>query len=757
MSGNITAEQLTALFLKFKEPLAEIDARLFEQAQGTYVSLLGDAELPRHWPELSPDSIPDAIDYLNIVTSVKNSTPLKYVDDPMANQEVYRGRWRQAFVRRVMQGEVTKLVQVLRRGWAETINWDEARVRTGRFLQDQPTGANTSDYERYLEVSWPNCSISKLNAMVASLNEREYVDPILENETRTGTWRNLGVTTTKSDDGSGIITMSLAISHFRLDAFTNWLTNHNEDVTYLYGYSKDEAQAVIEAWKSKGHGATVSYRKDEGLVDLVLRSRDFTQTDILNQPSSWDCRYKTFIDYHFGVSDPELYQLTTTPANGISYDRQLRDNGDGSWDILIITREVQYRDIPFQVSKISGDSSVETRQQLGLTTQTPEPMVSTAGVIKRQVCEVKDDCSKDVVTDKDTGVAQTATTKIVSPSGTVTIEEKTVQTAQLPDPSSSKGHIKTVVNKESKYPERFETTEKDDEPDDQTAVSVDNSPSQVATKTLHTENPTNLTTPAVVKGKITTQEAQPTQAGNQRTIVTETVPEDQVEISYADNAFEKTQSTLHTENPIALGLPAHEVGKVKENHNVPTAAGNTKTVESEGEAQEQVVSYSAVISDKETTEVEKGHNVETLPVIVAVDGADVLLDGDMNDHERYDYIKRIVTSYAPLSCPGIVSWAIEGSLYKVPVGLTYNSTENRYYASGYQTWRITIFHGFAYYKTAALAAAALPTIAVAIGGLLVDPGSDIGPSGANLWIAVVQSRNDQYVSATNFGNPQVWP
>ena len=399
--SNISEKELSRLQVKFSEMLSENDARLFEQSQATYVSLLGDAELPRHWPELSSDAIPDAIDFLNLITSVKNKVPCKYVDNPKANGEVYEGRWRQAFIRRVMQGEVTKLVQVLRRGWAEQINWDEARVRIARKLQDQPTGT-TSDYERYLEVYWPNCSISKLDAMVASLNERTYVDPVLENEVRTGTWRNLGVTTSKSDDGSGIITMSLAISHFRLDAFTNWLTNHNEDVTYLYGYSKDETQAVLDAWKAKGHGASVAYRKDEGLIDLVLRSRDFSQEDILNQTSSWDCRYKTIIDYHFGVSDPELYPLTTTPADGVSYDRQLRDNGDGSWDVLVVTRQVQYRDIPFQTSRISGMFTTETRQQLGLTTQTPESMVLESGKVKEQRVEVRDDCSKDVLTNKDT-------------------------------------------------------------------------------------------------------------------------------------------------------------------------------------------------------------------------------------------------------------------------------------------------------------------------------------------------------------------
>jgi hypothetical protein len=450
-------EKLTKWATQFKEPLAEIDAQLFEQLQATYVSLLGDAELPRHWPELSPDVIPDAIDYLNLCTSVKNTVPCKYVDSPMANGEVYEGRWRQAFIRRVMQGEVTKLVQVLRRGWAETISWDEGRVRVARFLQDQPTGANASDYERYIEISWPNCSLLKLDAMVASLNEREYVNPVIENEVRTGTWRNLGVTTSKSDDGSGVITMSLAISHFRLDSYITWLTHRTEKLIYLFGWGKDEAQAVIDAWKGKGKGATVSYRKEEGLIDLILRERDYDQLDVTSATSSWDCRYKTSIDYHFGVSNPESYPLITPPANGVSYDRQLRDNGDGSWDILIITRTVQYRDIPFQVSRVQAGLVTETRQQLGLTTQTPEAMTEVDGQTKEQRAEVRDDCSKDVVTNRYvvTDIFKTSHDN----DGLVrrTIEDHSAAAVDLPSEIPVQGQKIGVENQRTEFPGKTKT------------------------------------------------------------------------------------------------------------------------------------------------------------------------------------------------------------------------------------------------------------------------------------------------------------
>jgi hypothetical protein len=450
-----------------------------------------------------------------------------------------------------MQGEVTKLVQVLRKGYAEQISWDEARIRTGRKLQDQPTGATTSDYECYMEVYWPNCSISKLNAMVASLNEREYINPTIENEARTGTWRNLGVTTTKADDGSGIITMSLAISHFRLDAYITWLTHRTENLVYLFGWGKDEAQAVIDAWKSKGRGATVSYRKEDGLVDLILRERDYDQLDILGVTSSWDGRYKTLIDYHFGVSNPELYPLNTTPVAGVSYDRQLRDNGDGSWDILIITKYVQYTDVPFYPSSVNAEELVETRQQLGLTTETQEPMALLSGIAKTQEVRVNEDSSKNILTNQETGVDQTVrVTSIVSPSAITTVTEKSYQASQLAVPAAVRGYIKRVISKISKYFNMYDTIQEITQPTDQTATVINSTFARTVTKVSHTENAVDLAAPALVLGTIKQQEAVRTEAGNQRTVEIAEVPSDQTPLFGSSDSFSTSAGETHTEIPI---------------------------------------------------------------------------------------------------------------------------------------------------------------------------------------------------------------
>ena len=586
--ADVTPEELSRLQTQFNEVLAEKDAELFDRSETVYASLKGDAELWRVWPELSPDKIPDACDYLNLVTSVNNTVPLKYVDDPMAGREIFKGRWRQAYLRRVTQGDVTKLVQVLRKGYAEEIKWDEARIKSARRLQDQPDNDpdgddNTSANEKYMEVVWLNCSISKLDAMASSLSDSTYLDPIIENETRDGTWSNAVVATGKADDGSGTITMMLAIPHFRLDGFTTWLTHRTEKVAWLWGWEKDQAQAIANAWKAKGRSCTFGYNSSNGLVDIILRERDYDETTISSATSEWNCRYKTLADYHFGVEDPELYPIETTPADGISYERRLVDNGDGSYDIIVYTKNSQYRNVEYQTSEISADATVATRQQLGWRSVAldgaQESMVSENGVIRQQRVNVRDDCAKDITTDKDTGAVKESFVRTASPAGTSTTTIKTVQGSALGAPSSAKGHIKRNDDEASKYPGKFNTSERDEEPDNQTATSTDTSKASVNTKVLNTENDTPLTPESATKGTINRQNSTPTEAGNNRTVEEAEVPTNQTTTSTDTSKARVNTKVLNTENDTPLTPESATKGTINRQSSTPTEAGNDRTVE----------------------------------------------------------------------------------------------------------------------------------------------------------------------------------
>jgi hypothetical protein len=291
-------------------------------------------------------------------------------------------------------------------------------------------------------------------------------------------------------------------------------------------------------------------------------------------------------------------------------------------------------------------------------------------------------------------------------------------------------------------------------PKDQVATGYDRSKAADATKVVHTENATPLTQPADVKGTIVRQSAQPTEAGNDRTVVETIVPKDQDETSYEENAFESATEVLHTENDSPLSEPTPEAGKIKTNQNLPTEAGNTRTQEKVRTAIAQTTTFASIISDDATETIEKGHNAAAMPEIEAVEGADVTIDGDINSFQKYDYVRRLKTANVPLSCPGIVSWPTYGNDYRIN-NWQWSSTEQKFYYTSYWIYRERIFHGIAFYLTAAEAAAALPTICAEIGGVNVGYGSAPSKAGNNLWLATVHSRSDLLISTTTGLDP-VW-
>jgi hypothetical protein len=250
------------------------------------------------------------------------------------------------------------------------------------------------------------------------------------------------------------------------------------------------------------------------------------------------------------------------------------------------------------------------------------------------------------------------------------VSTKTLHT-ENPSDLSAPGVVKGTITKQEAQPTEAgnqRTIEVVNVPADQVAVSVDNSPSGVSVKTLHTENPSDLSAPAIVKGTITRQDAQPTEAGNQRTIEVSSVPTDQVETSFDQSAFATSQVELHTENSAPLVAPTPEAGKRKSSHNRPTEAGNTQTQEASETAIKKTTSFQAAYTDDSTIETEKVHNDDTMPVITDVVGVETSIDGDTNDFDKVDYTKRTATARTPKSfgAEGAeVTWDELGNFYGI--------------------------------------------------------------------------------------------
>jgi len=155
---------------------------------------------------------------------------------------------------------------------------------------------------------------------------------------------------------------------------------------------------------------------------------------------------------------------------------------DEGWQVfnrqLYLTQTIRkgyYQDIPYQTTEISGDRTVSTRQQLRLTTETPEPIVAVAGQVKSQSVRLnEEDGTKTIHTDKDVGTAQEVINTIRAPDATTVITEKTVQDAQVTVPALQDGILKRIRNVWSKYYNRWTTTEETETGIAQTATTTTN-------------------------------------------------------------------------------------------------------------------------------------------------------------------------------------------------------------------------------------------------------------------------------------------
>jgi len=244
-------------------------------------------------------------------------------------------------------------------------------------------------------------------------------------------------------------------------------------------------------------------------------------------------------------TDPKIYG---EPYEGTWYNSGVLTDSDKNGNgIITLKLSIQYRNIDFETSAISSDSKVETRQQLGLTTETQEPVANVDGQVKTQDVKLNKDSSKDVESKRDTGTAQEHETTIVSPAGTTTVSEKTVQTSELATPTSERGKIKRVINRISKYFSRYDTVEETNTPTDQTVSLVNKTYAGTTTTTKHTEKSVDLAEATLTRGTVKRQDARRTQAGNQETTEDSHVPTDILTKDGAADVFGKSARQKNSE------------------------------------------------------------------------------------------------------------------------------------------------------------------------------------------------------------------
>ena len=411
---------------KVKAWLDENKAKLVRYSDN---ELLFRRELVRVWPAEIDAIVEDALLYLYTYGSASNSSAQQWVDDPKAERLTYAGRWR------VVRNEKTSMsnekqwsgmsgiVQTLRHGLAQTIDWTEARIVTserhpGNTSEISGISDTISDNpEDFMTVEFVNLNPDYMRQMISGLVSDSVVsltDPVIQGVSTytTGTWHVIGVTASESvlEDGSGRIQVVLARPQYTLNAYDSYLTLFNgsirhEDTTYLWNVPKDKAQSILDDFKGNGRSARAFYTGDN-LVNLILGAFDYGDGMYLYDfVSAGACSYTETQQFYWGVEDPSgaAYQISTLPnygSPGYTYSRNLSFNrSEGLFDIVITEVKKIARNIYLTNVHQDGLSTEDEIQQLAIGGISE--IVSTSpgqGEMYDKRVNVLDDCSVNAFT-----------------------------------------------------------------------------------------------------------------------------------------------------------------------------------------------------------------------------------------------------------------------------------------------------------------------------------------------------------------------
>ena len=459
----------------FADVWEQLDPKYAERVRVTEATALGDEEIVRRWPNIGEGYLSKCVTALSLFTDSTNSKPQLWVKDPIVGREVFPGIYRSVTVDVDTQKPGLKgIIQTLRKGFATAPQWSEARIEakvsslSNTQSADGLAGTTSDPVDQVFDVLFPNCSPLAIESIATSLRTASYSSGItVRGETHSGSWHVLSVSTKIEDDGSASATLRIATPQYTISAYDDYGLDRAMDVHYVMDVPKEQAQGIVTAWKAEnpvGASASISYSRDQKLVDIVLRKTASVEDAFDVGLTSADCRYTETETIYLNVADAAAYPiLAPTNGGGISYVRNVTRNINGTWDISIKARTSRYRDTGFMTVEETGAQQTTQRQQLGLTNQSLEAVVPTAGAAISQRIEIRDDCSKDVVTAKEVGKEQISTAKVEAAGYRETTTEKTVQTSPASAPGQVAGHIRTVRTQPSKYHGRYDTQETDRE------------------------------------------------------------------------------------------------------------------------------------------------------------------------------------------------------------------------------------------------------------------------------------------------------
>jgi len=398
-------------------------------------------ELTRIWPVERDDLLDAAITYLKTIDSV--TTP------NVGPHEAVPGLWRVVDVRKASYANTTQfggasgVIQVLRRGYSQTLDWTEARIinykesegNTSSALGQADTASDNPD--KFMLVEFVNLDPATAPGLLTSaLGATTYANFVVRGVTYTETYHKIAATVLESEfpgDGSVRIQVLLAQPQYTLEAFRDYVALYNgqrrsSQVFYLWGVPKDLAQPILDTFEGSGRTATADYSIDGSLVNLTLVDSLFhpvygMYSDALGNGGA--CSYTDTTQFYWGIYDPTASVYDPSSFSdfqnpGITYDRTIRfDKETGYFDIVITRRTTLTRRYNPYVSRLTSQFYDTTYTELGVTDNVyfDLPADDVQGQVYTQNVSPNPDCSKDVQTEWTISEPQQWYDAVVSDSG----------------------------------------------------------------------------------------------------------------------------------------------------------------------------------------------------------------------------------------------------------------------------------------------------------------------------------------------------
>ena len=386
-----------------------------ENAENKSVPLNNEKEVEIAWVLATPDSFSQLESYLQEYTWPENDEKKRYVEDPVVGGVVLSGMWRQAFVSRMERQKSRDrddvemlIVLTVRRGWAEELNWDEARITKGHDAlsntEDAGTNYGSDDKTREYDVEFPGispyASVSVMNSLPSTKS-----DFSVSGNADSGTYHKQMVDIAERDDGSHSIIVKYSKPQYTLNGFGSWGLANQALVKMCWGVPKDLAQTVITTMHQRGYSVEPSFSKNDELVNLRIIMPSFIEQYLVDSISSNTCDRFWYSSMYNGIYYPYLYTIPSVATAGVQYDRDIRFNSQGSYDIIVRKGVRQKRDYDWQDEAVSTLEKDSKYQQFGVTDQATFDISNPPrGAIYEQRINIQADCSKDIDTSKRLGI-----------------------------------------------------------------------------------------------------------------------------------------------------------------------------------------------------------------------------------------------------------------------------------------------------------------------------------------------------------------